>query len=158
MMRISSIIVALLIVAVVIVCGYHVYVYLTQAKNLPKEQEDQDDWKAAVNQARRLRFGELPVCWILLPCLCALFAKLKAPTRISWLRNTVAILFAFAWLFVVTTFLMHATLAEHNAAYILPPAAIWDAMWWAAASLVVGSVILFGIERIYVKEGVAPDA
>lgn|ERR1035437_6646219 len=154
----SSIIIALLIVAVVIACGYYLYVYLTHAKNLPKEQEAQDDWKIAVNQALRLPPGELPACWVLLPCLCALLAKLKAPTRISWIRNTVAILFTFAVVFLVTVSEMHGKLAEQNAAYVLPPRAISTAIWWAAASLVAGSLILFGIERVYVRKGVAPDA
>jgi hypothetical protein len=157
-MRPSSVVVLLVVLVIVAACGYYVHQYFDQAKNLPKDESGTDEWKVAVNQARHLRYGELPACWFLLPTISFALAGLKAPTRISWLRNAVAILVTFAVVFLVTTALMHGALAEKNASYVLPPSAIWDAIWFAASSLFVMSVILFTIERIYVNRKVAPHA
>jgi hypothetical protein len=157
-MRPSSIIVTILLLVVLVACGYFLHQYFEQAKNLPKDESGTDEWKVAVNQARHLRYGELPACWFLLPAVSFALARLKAPTRISWLRNTIAILFTFAVVFLITTALMHGALAERNSSYVLPPSAIWDAIWFAASSLFVMALILFVIERIYVSKVVAPHA
>lgn len=157
-MRASSIVVTVLVLAILVACGYYALQYFDKAKNLPKDEAGTDEWKVAVNQARHLRYGELPACWFLLPAISFCLAKLKAPTRVSWLRNVVANLVTFSIVFLATTALMHGTLAERNASYILPPSAIWDAILFAASSLVVMSAILFTIERVYVARRVAPNA
>lgn len=155
-MRPAPLIVMGLVLLILAACGYYAYQYIDQAKNLPKDVLDSDDWKAAVNQVRGYRLGAFAACWLLLPLISFGLAWLKAPTRISWLRNTVAILLTFAIVFIVTTALMDGALAERNVSYVLPPSAIWDAIWYALIALLAMSVVLFVIERIYVRRLVAP--
>lgn len=155
-MRPAIIVVMSLLLLIVAAGGYYTYQYVDQAKNLPKEILDSDEWKTAVNQVRFYRYGELAGCWLLLPLISFGLAWLKVPTRISWLRNVVAILVTFAVVFIVTMALMHGALAERNASYVLPPSAIWDAIWYALSALLAMAVILFVIERIYVRRLVAP--
>lgn len=155
-MRPATLIVMVLVLSILGASGYYAYQYVDQAKNLPKEVLESDDWKAAVNQVRQYRTGAFAACLLLLPLISFGLAWLKAPTRTSWFRNIVANLVTFAIVFIVTTSLMDGALAERNVSYVLPPAAISDAFWYAFSALLTMSVILFVIERIYVRRLAAP--